>query len=238
MKSNFTGQKFSRNTYEKVLEGFREAPGNVSAASRYAGTDSRTAKRLWESGWPRFTWARPIREILDEEKAKSLSIVAERLQREKELHEVDRERARVLGVETKAAEEQLLIAARKNVAAAFGLAAKLVPAMDGAVGYIRSVFVNPATGQPKSAQEIEALGMTPAVAMSLLRQHAGMLARATGVMETLIQIGRTERNQPSTIIGHVVADMTAEQAAEEIEAQEAAIDIIRREGRSTPEPVH
>lgn len=225
--------KFSRKTYELVLEGFRDSPGNIAHAARHAGVDWQTAKRLWDVGWPKFTWARPMREVVEEERQKALAEVAARLQKEKELHEADREKTRAMAVEQKAAEEQLLIAARKNVAAAFGLSAKLVPAMDGAVGYIRQVFLNP-DGTQKSAKDVEAAGIDPKTAVSILRQHAGILARATGVMETLIQLGRTQRNEPNAIVGHVVADMSAEEAAEEIEAQEAAIAIIRSEGERKP----
>jgi hypothetical protein len=172
--------------------------------------------------------------VVEEERSKALAEVSARLQKEKELHEVNRDRARLQGIEIRTAEEALLQAARKNVAAAFGLSAKLVPAMDGAVGYIRSVFVDPATGQPKTPAQVEAAGVDPKVAMSLLRQHAAILARATGIAETLVQLGRTERSEPNLVVGHVVQDMTAEQAAEEIEAQEAAISIIRREGSAKP----
>ena len=223
-----TGQKFSRKTYEQILQSFREAPGNVSNAARNAGVDFKTAKRLWEVGWPKFTWARPIQDMLEEERQKALATVAERMQKERSIHESERERARVLGIETKAAEEQLLLAARKNIAAAFGLSAKLVPAMDAVVGYIRASVLNP-DGSPKSHAEIGSQ-LSVREAMGLLARHAATIGRAYDVAERIIQLGRTERNEPNVIVGHVVPEMSAEEAAAEIEEQEQAIEIIRREG--------
>jgi hypothetical protein len=228
--------KFSRKTYERILEGFRESPGNVSHAAKFAGSDHKTAKRLWEQGWPKFTWARPLREVIEEERQKALAEVSIRLQKEKEMHEAERERTRSLVLENKVAEEQTMLKVRKVVLDLLGNAESMKNPMAALVkvvhGKVAEAVLDPATGQPRPA------GLIPIKledAMKVIDRHTRMSARVIAVAREVIQLSRTERNEPNMIVEHQVQDMTAEQAAEEIEAQEAAIDIIRREGAGKPE---
>lgn len=229
--------KYQRSTYDKVLEGFRENPNNTQGAARHAGVDKRTAKRLLEKGWPRYAWARPIAEVLEEERQRALSVVAERLNREKQLAEAARAQATAVAIEAKAQEELILTRSRKVVLEVLANAEELRNSMAVLVKVvsvkIRESVIDPATGQPKPANQID---IDLDQAMKVIDRHTRMTARAVAVAEGVVQLGRTERGEANLVVGHTVADMTAEEAAEEIEAQEQAIAIIRAEGKG--EAVH
>ena len=55
---------YTRENYEKMLRAFRDSPGNAAAAARHVGCNWRTTQRVWEHGWPKFTWARPIKDVI------------------------------------------------------------------------------------------------------------------------------------------------------------------------------
>jgi hypothetical protein len=165
--------------------------------------------------------------VLAEEREKSLSVVAERARREAARAEAEGRAAREHSVEAVAQEAAVLTAARKNVLAVFGLSARLVPAMDALVGVVRHATLGP-DGKPRPAHEID---LTPEQALGLLKSHAGILSRAMAVGQQVIELGRAERGQASAIVGVAVADLTPEQAAELIEEQEAAVELIRGAGR-------
>lgn len=61
------GTPLTKETYEKLVDAFRDTPGNFSAAARAVGCDRRMAKRAWTKGWERHPWARPVEVVLREE---------------------------------------------------------------------------------------------------------------------------------------------------------------------------
>ena len=61
------GTPLTKETYERLVDAFRDAPGNFSAAARAVGCDRRMAKRAWTKGWERHPWARPVEVVLREE---------------------------------------------------------------------------------------------------------------------------------------------------------------------------
>lgn len=56
----------TREKYDKLLEAYRDQPGNASTAARSAGVTRKTATRAWRTGWPKRKWP-PIRTVLEEE---------------------------------------------------------------------------------------------------------------------------------------------------------------------------
>lgn len=214
---------YSRDLYNRLVAAFREAGGVARHAARLAGVHEKTARKAFLVGWPRYEWARPIQQVIADERDKSLALVSERARRDAARAESESAAARGAAVEAAAQEGAILTAARRNVLAVLGLSAKLVPAMDALVGVIRAATLD-AEGKPRPAAEI---GLSPEQAFGLLSRHASMLARATVVGEQVITLGRAERGQASAIVGVAVADLTPEAAADLIEEQEAAIGLIR-----------
>ncbi len=62
------GPGISRTTWDALVLAFREKPGNVMAASKFAHVNRRTADKAWHHGWPKVEWAKPIKDLLDQER--------------------------------------------------------------------------------------------------------------------------------------------------------------------------
>ena len=65
--------------YRRLLEAFREEPGNAARAARIAEVDPRTALRAWHRGWIAPPWARCIEQVVDEARLKA-HVVADKLE--------------------------------------------------------------------------------------------------------------------------------------------------------------
>lgn len=230
--------KYNRATYEKILAAFREHPGNYMGAAKVAGVDRRMAKRAYLTGWPPRNWARPIHEVLAEEQAKAKVAIAERLKREREVADAEAEKSRSAAIEVAQIETQILQGARRNVAAVFGLSAKLVPAMDGLVSYVRELIIDKATNQVKPAADLEKAGINPDRALRLISAHSLILQRAFNVGFDVIQLRRLNEGLPGAIVGLTPVEMTAEQAADELENQEEALRLIKQEAEQRKGQVH
>jgi hypothetical protein len=224
---------YSRDLYNRLVSAFREAGGVSRHAARLAGVHEKTARKAFLLGWPRYEWARPIQEVIAEEREKSLSIVSERARRDAARAAGEAADARSQALEAGAQEAQILTAARKNVLAVFGLAARLVPAMDALVDVVRAATLD-ADGRKLPAAQIK---VSADAALGYLTRHASILARAMVVGEQVVALGRAERGQASNIVGIAVADLTPAAAADLIEEQEVAIGLIReaaQRGKAIP----
>ncbi len=65
-KQRGRGKRITPEVYDLLLEAYRNAQGNVSAAARFAKCHRRTAKRGWEDGWDH-DWAPAIKEVIEQE---------------------------------------------------------------------------------------------------------------------------------------------------------------------------
>lgn len=66
MKPRF---KRTPENWHKLVEAFREKPGNYTHAGKTAGCDLRCSRRAWNEGWPNKDFAKvPIKDILEQEK--------------------------------------------------------------------------------------------------------------------------------------------------------------------------
>lgn len=60
--------RLTKDQYDELTRAFRERPARYQHAARRAGVHFRTAKRAYHEGWERPEWARPIEEVLLDEK--------------------------------------------------------------------------------------------------------------------------------------------------------------------------
>ncbi len=101
--------------YQKLLEAFREVPGNYTFAAAKAGVDPRTARRAWNLGWPDMSRA-PIKAVLDAEKiALAEQLRAERqaaFESEQAKAKATRDKAQEDALRTKSEEAQMVRALR------------------------------------------------------------------------------------------------------------------------------
>lgn len=201
------GRAKTREFYGKLVQGYRESPGNHAATGRWVGCDWRTAQRAWEHGWPRYPWARPIRDVLREEEESARKRAAAL---EQELAEREREhsdKAREDYIEARAQEQQMLKVARHDVMASLAACAKLAPA----VGLIADHI---------AAQVQRGLGQLPTdKALRLISAYVKVTKQASDAAETVVKLSRLERGAATELhgLGVVEEELSLEDALHELE---------------------
>lgn len=219
----------TKTRYEAVVEGFRRAPGNYMQAAQYAGCGWRAAKILWNRGWVKHQWARPIKDVLADEQALKQEAVGRRIRGERAVQDAQADKARAEVEQAREAEAELLGLARKNVRAAFALSAQLIPAMVGCVEVVKYHTIDPKTQKPYTPADMK---IDAVQAMGLITRYGLTLQRAYGVAESLVQLEMARRGEAGQILGiSQVASMTPEEAAREIEEQEVCLALIRESGQ-------
>lgn len=191
------------------------------------------AKRGWSQGWENTReWAHPIHRVLDAEKleaaARARELSNKRASDEAARQDAEREKARKEHVEALAQEQHVMKIARGDVLACLSLAAELAGPMRTLVRSVAKAAEPKPDGSPPDISPVQAMG--------LLTRHATLMQKAVGAAETIIQLGRLERGQPGAIVGVVPgeAEMTYEQALEELAAAEEVLSSARARGLALP----
>lgn len=224
----------ARRTQElwgRLVEGFRQAPGNASAAGRFAGVDRKTARNAWENGWKERPWARPIKDILADERQTAMARAAELERKRHEAALADQEAARKESIEAAKQEALMLRAGRADVLGILANANNLAPTMR-ALGDIVRAAVLDEHGRPLPNPDI-----SPREAMKLIERHASVTSKAIDAAEKLIERGRVERGEPGQIIGITpTKELDFVEAGEELEAAvEMLVGLVSR-GAIVPSP--
>lgn len=194
---------YTRELYTKLVRGFREAPGNGSAAARYAGCDPRTARRAWSHGWPNHPWAPPIERVIEkelaDEKLRKAAILQETVDHDAELREKQRAELEA----AREAELQMLRLARQNVVGCLAVSAKLTPAMMQLADLVA-----------REATNVK----SPDKALSFLAKHSGLMSRASNAADQILKLSRLDRGEATENLALVSDDeMTYEEALAELE---------------------
>jgi hypothetical protein len=217
--------RYDRKTYDSILAGYREDPGNHSHAGRYAGVDRLMARGAWQDGFPRQfaaggLWARPIRDVLAEERDTALRRLQELRERERAAEDAGREKARAESIEELAEEGRLRSSVRKSVLGMVLVQQELLPAARACVGVIRSaVMEKDANGNWVARAKPD---LTPTQASRMLRDATNNVGRLTASAQTMIELGRLVRGE-STLNVAAVRDASPEEAIEELEM---AADVL------------
>ena len=72
--------RLSLQFYEKLLDAYRDNPGNHAGAAKVVGCARKTAKRGWDIGWAKHDWAPPIKDVIAQEQVQARA----RIQQEKD----------------------------------------------------------------------------------------------------------------------------------------------------------
>lgn len=195
----------TQELYDRLIDGFRQAPGNASHAARIAGCDRRMAARGWEQGWlNQVTWARPIREVI---KGEMESARAERLrlqEQEREQQNQERQKARQDSVKAAAEEAQAAAIARANGIAVGGIIQGL---LRGLIPLTRRIQDNLATEDLKPREIAKMLG-----------DAAFIVRHGNEAIKTAFELERIRLGEPTSVIGvqSHLDDVSAEEAVEEL----------------------
>jgi len=205
-----TGNKVDFETWNKLLEAYREDPGNFSNAARHAGVQRRTARRAWDVGYPDRPWGgKSIRDMIRDEAelARSrtqLELEREELNEDKELLESERsaEAARQRAIAVRVEEAQLISGARAITMNAFASASKAAQGLSQAMTKLGGSLISKAM----SADELSMKDMTALSA--LLRRYSSTLRELTQAGQTAMEMERLYLGEPTSVIG-VMTDLDA-----------------------------
>lgn len=229
----------SRALYDSLTEGYRLHPGIHTRAAARAGCHWRAAKRAYELGWPKYTWAPPIRLTIAQEGDIARVRAAEVAKKQRELDDSDREKSRQASIETLTEEANIGKAMRKDVLNAALLVAELTQAMRAMIRVVmREVLEPEADGSFNMGRPRFKLNPTiaPLAAMKMVAAYTNMAAKVAYAGETIIQLGRTERGQNNVVVG--TNDMSEAQAMEELRAAAEIVKSLEADAALEEEQVH
>lgn len=197
---------FNRNMYDALLDAFREVPGNYTQAARLAGTNPRTAKRAWLTGWRQYPWARPIQTVLREEAAAARSRRREQKLAEQAKRSADEELSAEETAKATSQETALVVAARANALLLVGAINRIFRAATPLASKLETNIVTSYdTGKITDLQLLRAFRD-----MGVLARHSSEAARLA------LELHRIQQNRPIHVIG--IEAMDPDIAAMEMEA--------------------
>lgn len=232
-------RSLTRNLYDRLVEGYRLAPGNASNAARHAGCERRCARRAWEHGWPQWPWARAIRDVIADEGETARVRAAEIERRRREAEDADREKAHAERQAALTEEANMLTGTRRALLGAAAVSAQAIPGLQALAGYMLDELCtrDPVSGRwaAKPAAAIKAAGVTLKDVVLMHGRFATATSRLAGAVEAIVQLGRTDRGLPNAIIGTAGSDMNYEEALDELRAAKELYDRIHGEGWCPPD---
>jgi hypothetical protein len=194
----------TQETYDRLLAGYRETPGNASQAARKAGVDRRTAARVWEKGWPQYDWALPIRNVLMQER-ENARLDRVRLQdQERAKANSDRERARADAIRANNEEAQAVSVARQN---AIGVSALLQSVVRAMIPLAKTI-----------EQDLQQAKLSVHEKVNLLGKTTGFIRHANESIRISLEVERIRLGQPTHVFNAQshLDDVTTEEAVQEI----------------------
>lgn len=205
-KKRYANKSHTQELYDLFVEAFRIAPGNISHASKFAGTGRQYAETAWEKGWTQYDprWI-PIRDYLAQERELVRAERARLQEEERRKREEDRERARRDAIEAQAQEARAAAQARGN---AIGLAAIVGKLVLGCV---------PVADKLRAQLEAGA-NLSPKESTQLIQRVSYIVREANSAIRMAFEIERMRVGEPTTIVGLKVEDMAPEEMVVHLEA--------------------
>jgi len=222
------GRQITEDMYRRALNSFREDPGNILAAARAAGVARATAKKLWQGPISPHMgpWARPCREVIQEEIQAADQQKLARDAEERRLAAEELERRRRLEEEAARIEESALRLGRNNLLGGMGLLATMMPGLKEMVKRVNTQLERGTV--TNAAGQTVALEMDPAKALGILSKFATASRDMTFVARQLIDLHRLQEGLPTAIVG-VREDMTLDEAEGIMATARQAIERARRQ---------
>lgn len=219
--------------FERLVEAFREAPGNVQRASKYVKCDRRTARRGWNEGWPDRAFP-PISQILAEEReATAARLANERKEELASLKAASKLTAPATAalaakdaVDSRTIDTQVVRGARSN---ALGLLAVTQRMLKGAVKF-----------GSRLESEIGDAQLKPREMVSLLKEISSIARSANETAKIAIAMERQLLGEPDRVIRHEFIPMSVEEATREIEMASRSLKRLQDQGiiDATPTPAN
>ncbi len=196
----------TREFYDNLVNAFRNEPGNASHAARKAGCDRRMAQRGFDRGWsPAIAWARPIRQVLEEDKEAARSAQRKLEEEHHRMASNEREKARADSVAALAQEGQMIKAGRVTTLNALVTVAGLLPAIKSLADAL-------------TADVAAGVTISPGMKMRVIKDFSSVVRQLVSASNELVVAERASKGEPSKIIGIDInsATMTVDEAVREI----------------------
>lgn len=196
-------RRLTQELYDRLLEGFRESPGNYAHAAKFAGCGWKLAKRTWTNGWEDYSFAIPVKDQIQ------LEMEGARLERSRILEDErlkkaeDREGARKEAIKARTQEAQSAQRARINALAMANIVGKIVLAC------------GPLADKLAETLKKEELG--PRVAAQILKDATYIVKRGNEAIKHALEIERLRVGNPIDTMDLGIDDMTQEEALAELE---------------------
>jgi hypothetical protein len=190
-------------TWDRLVEAYRQDPGNHSAAARLCDVQRRTSKRAYELGYPDRPWGtKPIKQLImeDIELARSrVQLDAERAELEEDRtlldSERDREAARQHAVRAKTEEAVLVSGARAAAMRGLAAAIEASPGVKAAMKRLGDELTEMAeAGGPMDLKTRNFLSAS-------CRRYSSMLRELAQAGQTAMQMERLYLGEPTEIVG-------------------------------------
>lgn len=234
----------SIESYEKILEAYRDAPGNHSRASKATGHDRKTCKKVWDNGWA-YDWAPPISEVIEREQELARVRVARQtvddaeiqgfmdttaaaeLKRQEHLQLMkERQAAKGHAIKSRAEEGEMVQGLRKAVMVAEGTMLRCAVGFQELADAVNIELRQLALPGNKNFKVGAAIGY--------LRRYAATIRETSHAAREAMELERLLLGEPQQIVGiQNLGDLdeaTAEQCMDEIERAHRAIARHRERG--------
>jgi hypothetical protein len=199
--------QYTRETYDLLLEFYRQNGGKFTEASRAAGCSLKVARSAWSTGWRGLVWAEPIEQRLVQEqeaaRAKRLTLEREELERQ----EMVRRQAREDAIEARTKEAQMAKLSRGNATLFAAHTLRMLKSLNMVVQEFDRRVSDVSILQAMSSQELR----------KWVDTVTGSTKDAAQIVRMALEIERIVTGQPIALLGLQVSEMTPVQLMGELE---------------------
>lgn len=225
--------KFDKEKYETLLSAYREL-GSHRKVGKKLGISEKTCWKYFHYGNPHYDWARPLKEVLEDE----AKLARERLAKDQEFRAL---RNREQHVEERMTIELDREAIRRDAIAARAEEAKLVRAARSGGLQVLAALLRMGPGVQKISErmstELALLaakeGLNVRQALGVIRSYTLAVREANTAASQAMEMERLYLGEPTEIIGFAdagVGEMSLEECQAEIEAAQAAMGRAQANG--------
>jgi hypothetical protein len=218
--------------FDRLVQAFRESPGNIEHARRAAQCGRKLAERAWEKGWPNFRNGVSVQDIFREEQQAARAKLLAEAAAKTAMAEKEREEARKQAIEARKQEGQLVTMARQSCLQAMVVVGTCITAGKTLAMSLKK-HIDEEAKKPdtipdphdptKTIPNPYRLPMSQAIYM--LGRIADITGRLNAAAHLAMQMERLHLGQPNEIIGITTGkeDITLEEAELRIRAAEQAL---------------
>ena len=223
--------------FDRLISAYRESPGNVEHARRFAGCGRDLAQRAWVRGWPHFRGGLSIQLVFQDEQRKARAqLLAEQAARSA-MADREREDAHKQAVEARKQEGQMVNLARGGSLQGLTIVGQLVAGGRVMAAKVKKLLDEEAAKPDTIPDPIHAGVTIPNPYRMNMTDQLVILGRIASISRQLVDMAqqsmemeRLHLGEPAHIIGirDLSDDMSLEEADLRLQAAHQAINEAQR----------